>query len=129
MLFNISLMLKYIFTWQKSQRVGISLCLFLSSAGTIEDGIRQILEFHVLNYFLARCEPFPFTKIKKKKGLNSLVSRSFLELLPHEIPMLQNRPNSSREAGGQPRAHVCRQDQSFPEDYLPVLLRIACGEF
>lgn len=67
MSFNISLMLKYIFTWQKSQRVGISLCLFLSSAGTIEDGIRQILEFHVLNYFLARCEPFPFTKIKKKK--------------------------------------------------------------
>ena len=37
------------------------------AAGTIEDGIRQILEFHVLNYFLARCEPFPFTKIKKKK--------------------------------------------------------------
>ena len=29
MLFNIPLMLKYIFTWQKSQRVGISLCLFL----------------------------------------------------------------------------------------------------
>lgn len=28
-MFNIPLMLKYIFTWQKSQRVGISRCLFL----------------------------------------------------------------------------------------------------
>ena len=76
------------------------------------------LEFHVLNYFLASCGSFPFTK--KTNSIVLLVFSSFNSCLIESLR--RDCAGTARKVGARPRAHVCRQDQSLPEDNSPVLL-------
>ena len=82
MLFNIPLMLKYIFTWQKSQRVGISLCLFLlrSPCGRhYRRWNKTNIRVSCFELLFGQMWTFPFHQnLKKKKDLIALLVVPFL---------------------------------------------------
>lgn len=125
-----SFMLKCTFIRQKNflKRIRINICLFnlRSPYSRLYRRLNKTktIQFHVSNYFLARCRPF-----HRLKGFSDLITLSFLELLACKSPALQDC--TSTTAGQEQRSEPMSagRSQSLREEKSHFLLGIAGSGF